>query len=145
MGRGVEELFGGNVLHDEDQGATKSAEDAPEVAGELSGAGEHDAEGERDEGKVGCASVVYLEEEAVDEDGKEGGEAFDGVYEGNRYLGRSGGGEDVAAELEDGERDSGAENVAAGRADAMLECGDGAAQGGNVLGERGGDDAEGRG
>lgn len=43
--RFVEEVFGEDVLRDEDDGCEEGVEDAKEVALEFGGAGEHDSEG----------------------------------------------------------------------------------------------------
>ena len=48
----IEEFLGDDVLCDEEEGAAESGDEAKEIAGNLGGAGEDDAEGEGDEGKV---------------------------------------------------------------------------------------------
>lgn len=99
----VEEFLGEDVLGDKDEGAAESAEDAEEVAGEFDAAGEDDAHCERDQGEICGGWVVNVEEEAVCEDRKEWGKAFDGVDKGDGDFLRCGGGEDVAADLEERE------------------------------------------
>lgn len=117
----IEEFLGENVLGDKDDGAPEGAEDAEDVAGELDGTGEDDAEREGDEGEVGGCCVTDVKNEAVGQDGEKWGEAFDRVDEGHRDLFRGGGGEDMAADLEHCERKGGTNYVAGGVADAVFE------------------------
>lgn len=58
-------------MRDKDESANEGTKDAPEVAVEFDGTGEHDADGEGEEGEVGCGGVVDGEEEAVGEDCEE--------------------------------------------------------------------------
>lgn len=117
----VEEFLGEDVLGDENDGGAEGAKDAEDVARELDGAGEDDPEGEGDQGEVGGCCVVDVEDEAVGEDGEEGGEAFNCVDKGDRDLLSGGGGEDVTADLKHGEGEGGADYVAGGVADAVFE------------------------
>jgi len=66
-----------------------------------------------------------VEDKAISQNGKERGEAFNGVDEGNGYFLCGGGREDVAADLEESEGKSGCYNVSTGVANAMFECWDG--------------------
>lgn len=60
-----------------------------------------------------------VKDEAVGEDGEEGGETFDGMNEGNGNLSGGGRGQDMAAYLEHGKGEGGAYDVAGGVTDAM--------------------------
>lgn len=109
----------------EDDGASEGADDARDVTGKFDRAGQDDAEGEGNEGEVGGRCVVDVEDEAVGEDGEEGGKTLDGVNEGNGDFFGGGGGQDMAAYLEHGEGEGGAYYVASRVADAVPEDGNG--------------------
>lgn len=66
-----------------DNGATKGAQDAEKIAGELDAAGKHDAQREWNEGEVGGCRVADVEDEAIREDGEKWRKSFDGVDQGD--------------------------------------------------------------
>ncbi len=117
----IEELFGENVLGDEDEGATESAEDAEKIAGKFDAAGENDAQCKGDEREICGGWVVDLEDEAICKDGKERREAFDGVDKRDGDFLHCGRREDVTADLEEGEGQGGGYDVACWVANAMFE------------------------
>lgn len=121
----IEEFLGEDVLGYKDDGASKSAENAEYISGELNGAGEDDAKSEWDKREVGGRCVVNVVDKAVGEDGEQRGEAFDGVDKRDGDLFRSGGGEDMSADLEEGERKGCSDYVAGRVANAILEDWDG--------------------
>lgn len=96
----IEKFFGEDVLSDKYDGASESAENAEDVTGELYGAGEDDAEGERDKREVGGRCVVNVIDKTVGEDGEQRGKAFDGVDKRHGDLFGGGGGEDMSSYLE---------------------------------------------
>ena len=69
-----------------------------------------------------------VEVESVCEHGEERGKTFDGVNERDGNFGGCGGGEKVAANLKGSEWQRGSDDIACGRANAMLESGDVSAQ-----------------
>ncbi len=98
----------------ENQGSEEGVDDAEDVAFELCRAGQHDAEGERDEGKVGSYWIADVEEDAVGQDCKERGKAFDCMDKGDGDLRSCGGRKEMSSYLEGGEGECGHDYVSCG-------------------------------
>ena len=62
-----------------------------------------------------------MEDEAVGENGEKRGKTFDGVYQGDGDDGCCSGGEDVAPNLEESEREGGIYDFACWSADAVFQ------------------------
>ncbi len=133
----IKEFLGEDVLGDEDESAAKSAEDAEEITGEFDAAGEDDAHCKGDEGEICGGWVVNVEEEAVCENCKERGKAFNGVDKGDGDFLRCGGGEDVAADLEKREGQGGGYDVSTWVTNAVFERWNGVLQRRKEMGEIG--------
>lgn len=109
----------------------------------LTRAGQHDAEGQRDEGEVGVGRVADIVDESVGQDGKEGRETLDGVDERDGDLGSGRRTQEVTKELERGERESGKDDVSGRGPDSILERRHAGLNDGKGRGEPGGEEAVG--
>ena len=76
-----------------------------------------------------------VKDEAVGQDGEEGGEAFDGVDKGDGDFLCGGRGEDVTTDLEKGERQGGRYNVSSRVANTVFECWDCGSEGRELVGK----------
>lgn len=117
----VEELFGKDILSDEDDGAAKCAQYTEYIAGKLDGTSKNDAKSKGNEGEVRGCCVVDVENEAISEDSEEWGKAFDRVDQGDGDLFGGGRRENMSTDLEHGERECCSYHVAGRVSNSMFK------------------------
>ena len=116
----IEQLFGEDILGDEDDGAAKGADDTEEVSRKLNTTSQDNAEGERYEREIGRCRIVDVEDEAVGQNREERGEAFDGMNKRDWDLFGSCRGENVTTNLEHGQRKGCLDDITARIPNAVL-------------------------
>lgn len=68
----AQRLTGKDVLRNENHGGAKGTDEAAEVGTKVEGASEHDAEGERNERKVGGRRILDTKQQCIRQNSEEG-------------------------------------------------------------------------